>query len=599
MKLGTKIIVSFVCISILIATIGIVSQWYSNSVQNQLLTSNIETTKLVETTATIERGLYQSLVLLTAIKEAETTFDNETTIDEPTRGMLSQNFDKQIDDLVNSINAVKQQTIKLSLVESPEAFQNIQNLERSMSLYISLSSDWLMLVDENSEQVDAFFNTSISPFFRNRVIPDITKFRNNAIERQNIENDVLTSQLDQANYAIFVVSLICIVLAIIIALYVYRSIANPLAKLNISAQKFGKGDLDEEIEILSNDEIGELAESFNTMASNLKKRTLARDYLDNIIETIREALIVTDTDGLIVGINKAGLDMLHYHKDEIIGLPIKMFYDLENMGSEYVEQNKNGRVFEFSLLTKRKKRIPVLFSEADLVNGNGLVVGKVSVATDITERKKTDQQIKNSLKEKEILLAEIHHRVKNNLSVISGLLQLQIYKTKNDVVLDALSESQSRIQSISLVHEMLYQSDSLSLIDYRTYVNDLIQAIISIHMNESIKITVNSNIENISLDVSKAISCSLLLNEILVNSFKHAFIGMDKGTISISMKEREEEYELIVIDDGVGLKLEDYTESKSLGTTLINTLATQLRGELFFMSKEADNGTRIQFTFPK
>lgn len=596
MNLGSKIIVSFVCISILIATVGVVSHWYSNSVQNQLLSSNIETTKLVQITADIERDLYQSLVYLIAIKDADRRFENSTTIDEPTIGMLSNSFEKQIIDLSSSLDRVKKLIIEAA---HNETFRETERLDESLTFYTNLSTDWLMLIDEDVEEANALFNTSISPYFRNRVIPDISNLRSQAIEKQNQENELLTNQLEQANYVIAIVSIICVLLSVFIAFYVYRSIAKPLKELNKGARKIGEGNLEEQIQISSKDELGELATSFNTMASNLQKRTLARDYLDNIIETIRETLIVTDKEGIIVGVNKAGLEMLHYTKQEIIGMAVKDFFDLENMSKEYEANNKNGGVFEFCLLTKRKKRIPVLFSEAELINGSKEMVGKVYVATDITERKESDEQVKKSLKEKEVLLSEIHHRVKNNLAVISGILQLQAYETENEQVTKALTESQARIQSISLVHEMLYHSDTLSFIDYRTYVNDLIQAITSMHINEGKNITVNSNVDAISLDINQAIPCSLLLNEILVNSFKHAFKGKDEGEITVEMREKNGLIELNIEDNGVGIESEDVSNSKSLGKTLISTLVSQLKGEYKFGKNQKGVGTQINITFQK
>lgn len=599
MKLGNKIIVSFVCISILIATLGIVSHWYSNSVQNQLLKNNIETTKFVQITADIERDLYQSLVFLTAIKDTKKSLDSETTIDEPTIGMLSQSFEKQIVELSVSINQVKQFIADSETNTTLKYSYEVKRLDESLVFYTSLSTDWLKLVDEDVEEANALFNTSISPYFRNRVIPDISYLRNQAIEKQNNENEQLTSKLEQANYVIAFVSLICIFLSILIALYVYRSIAKPLKKLNNSARKIGEGNLDEKIQVTSSDELGELASSFNSMASNLKKRTLARDYLDNIIESIRETLIVTDIEGSIVGINKAGLEMLHYTKEEIIGTSVKEFFDLENMGDVYDKNNKSGSVFEFCLLTRRKNRIPVLFSEVELISGTGDMVGTVCVATDITERKEADEQVKKSLREKEILLSEIHHRVKNNLAVISGILHLQAYETDNEQVAKALSESQARIQSISLVHEMLYHSDTLSFIDYRSYVNDLVQAITSMHINESKNISVTSDVDNFSLDINKAIPCSLLLNEIIVNSFKHAFQGISEGQIRISMKEKDQIINLVVEDNGLGLDDNGMKKSDNLGTTLIKTLASQLNGEYKVSAGKNGAGTKVEITFKK
>ena len=599
MKLGNKIIVSFVCISILIATVGIVSQWYSNSVQNQLVTNNIETTKLVEITAGLERGLYQTLIYLTAIREAETNFDGKTTIDEPTISLLTKQFHDQLIEINESIAQIRSFILEKEVSDKTETIENLQRLEERLMLYSSLAINWLELQKEDSFQANILFNTSISPHFRNRLIPVISHLKEHVIEKQANENLALNEQLEQATYVIALVSIICVILSLLIAFYVYRSIANPLKKLNESAKKLGDGDLEERTEVSSKDEIGQLAASFNEMASNLKKRTIAKDYLDSIIESIQETLIVTDEEGYIVGINKAGLEMLHYSKDEIIGKPVRDFYDFNSMGGIYEKKSKNGNVFEFSLLTKRQNSIPVLFSEAELINGNGTKVGSVCVATDISERKKADLELKKSLKEKEVLLSEIHHRVKNNLAVISGILQLQVYETKNKEVNKALKESQTRIQSISLVHEMLYHSDTLAFIDYRTYVNDLIQAISSMHLNDSKEINFKTDIDSISLGVNQAIPCSLLLNEIIVNCYKHAFQDSEEGEISVFMKETDGEIQMIIEDSGIGVEEGEMLESGSLGSTLIKTLASQLNGTYSIGKRETGSGTKVQVTFKK
>ncbi len=581
----------------LIATVGIVSQWYSNSVQNQLVSNNIETTKLVEITANIERGLYQTLIYLTAIKEADTNLDGQTTIDEPTVSLMTDQFHNQLAEIDTSVGLIREFIMNGNMIEVSETIEYLKRLEDRVLLYSSLSTDWLNLEREDPEQADILFNTSISPHFRNRVIPVISHLREHTIEKQTLENAALTEKLDQATFGITIVSIVSVLLAILIAFYVYRSIANPLIKLNESAMRLGKGDLDEQIEIKNKDEIGQLASSFNEMASNLKKRTLARDYLDNIIESIQETLIVTDEEGNIVGINQSGLEMLHYTKEEILGLPIKDFFDFSAMGSVYEKKSKNGNVFEFSLLTKRKRSIPVIFSESELINGHGKKVGSVCVAADISEKKKADEQLKKSLKEKEVLLSEIHHRVKNNLAVISGILQLQAYETDDEEVNKALTESQSRIQSMSLVHEMLYQSDTLAFIDYRTYVHDLMQAISSMHINESKEITFKTDIEPISLDINQAIPCSLLLNEIIVNSYKHAFSDTEKGEVMVTMKEKAGVIHMVIEDNGIGIEEGEIEDASSLGSTLIKTLTSQLKGTFKMEKGEDGKGTKTTVRF--
>jgi PAS domain S-box-containing protein len=298
-------------------------------------------------------------------------------------------------------------------------------------------------------------------------------------------------------------------------------------------------------------------------------------------------------------VNNAGAKMLHYSKEEIIGKSVEEFFDLKNMKKQYEKKSGKGDIFEFALLTKRKNRIPVLFSEAELINAGGDKVGAVYVATDISERKKADQKMRESLKEKEILLSEIHHRVKNNLAVISGILQLQVYHTDNKKVNKALKESQSRIQSMSLVHEMLYQSESMAFINYKKYVNDLLQAISSMHLNEDRDIDIISEVEEVKFDLNQAIPCSLLLNEIIVNSYKHAFDDQSKGFIRVKMREEEGKVHLIVEDNGVGVTQETINTSESLGSTLIRTLTSQLKGTYEIGTLEDGTGTSIKVVFEK
>ncbi len=599
MRLGIKIILSFFCISFLIAAIGLISNWYTSSIQEQLSTNNKETTRVVEYTAEMERALYQSLIFLNAIKESDLQqeLENGITIDEPTVDLMKSEFEEEMGRVSQALQKVSQFLIMAEIKDSTEQISDIDRLRDRFQLYERLSKDWLVMKAEGSDQAKLIFNTTISPYFRNRIIPVISHLRQHTVDLQNVERESLNQNLEQANVVVKIVTLIFVLLSLGIAVFVYRSIADPLLRLNRSATLLGKGNLDERIHIDNKDEIGQLASSFNEMASNLKKRTMARDYLDNIIESIQEALIVTDEEGIIVGSNKAALKMLHYTKDEVMGVPVKQYYNLDDLGNEYEEHAGKDKVFEFSLITKRGNKVPVLFSESRLINSLGEEVGKVAVATDITQRKKADKQLRDSLREKEVLLSEIHHRVKNNLAVISGLLQLQIFETQNEEVNKALKESQSRIQSISLVHEMLYHSDSLAYIEYNNYVNDLLQAISSMHLSSGKNIQIRSEIDKISLDLNHAIPCSLLLNEIVVNAYKHAFEGQDEGEIVVKMKEERNEIALVIEDNGVGYKSGAESKEQGLGITLINTLTHQLKGTIEFETLNNGVGSRTTVRF--
>ena len=199
--------------------------------------------------------------------------------------------------------------------------------------------------------------------------------------------------------------------------------------------------------------------------------------------------------------------------------------------------------------------------------------------TDITDRKKAERNIMRSLEEKEVLLSEIHHRVKNNLAVISGLLQLQAYNAKDSDVQDILYESQNRIQSIAMIHEKLYQSDTFAHIELKNYISDLVNNIRNTYNKKNIKITIEA--DEIYLNITEAIPCALILNELIVNAFKHAFKKMQKGRVTIEMAQSKGYINLKVRDNGVGLP-DDFgmVSKKALGMTLIKTLVKQLNAEL-------------------
>lgn len=600
MRLGAKLIISFSCVSILIAASGLVSNWYTAAIQRQLLFNNIEITKVVDYTAKMERNLYQSLIYLNAIRDSGTNISKDGKLLEmPSVTLLHLQFKNEVNEFKLSFNNVKDFLAKNNDQLNTEQESNIKILEDRFRIYESLCNDWFEIITENPDQAPSMFRVSLDPFFRNRIIPAISNLREDTINRQNNENVRLNIQLDQANLVIRVFTVAAFIIAISIALYIYKSIANPLMKLNDSTKVFGRGNLDERIEVLTKDEIGELATSFNEMAANLQKRTIARDYLDNIIESIQETLIVTDPDDIVVYMNGAGEKLLHYEKEESIGRKLSEFFDpeyAELFNSVPIEDNKT---MELYLSTKEGKKIPVLFSLSELINQNNEKVGVVCVASNISERKSYEETLRKSLREKEVLLSEIHHRVKNNLAVISGLLQLQSYDSKDEIVKDALAESQSRIQSISIVHEMLYQNDSIAHIRYDAYIKELLHAISEMHFNSDKKIELTTDLDDISINLNQAISLSLLLNEVVINAYKHAFKGRKKGSIYISLKRKGEKIKLEVRDNGLGMNDVDPITTSSLGLTLIRTLTNQLHGDFEIRDNPGEGGTRFLIEFDR
>ncbi len=216
-------------------------------------------------------------------------------------------------------------------------------------------------------------------------------------------------------------------------------------------------------------------------------------------------------------------------------------------------------------------------------------------ALDVTDRKSYEMEIKRSLQEKEVLLAEIHHRVKNNLAVIAGLLELEVDSLENDAFNQIMRRNISRIHSIALVHEKLYEFQDFSNINFKTYIEELVRTIHTTYHTSEIPIELNFDLQEIKLNVNQAVPLAIIINEVITNAYKHAFKISEKGEIDIVMVQLNGEVMVRIRDNGVGLPESfdiDYTTS--LGMTLINTLAKQIDGKVLLQS---GNGTSFQITF--
>jgi two-component sensor histidine kinase len=215
---------------------------------------------------------------------------------------------------------------------------------------------------------------------------------------------------------------------------------------------------------------------------------------------------------------------------------------------------------------------------------------------EIVERARAEEMLRAALAEKEVLLREIHHRVKNNLQVITSLLNLEAGRIQDEQGVDVLRDSQSRIRAMALVHDHLYRSDNLSQIDFGSYVQTLINQVSYSHGASIRQIDIRSDIENILLPIDTAIPCGLIINELVANALEHAFPDDRHGSVRIEMKAQPNgSMVLAVSDDGVGVKPGFSLErAGSLGMTLINTLAKQLNGHV---ALDQTAGTSFQISF--
>ncbi len=266
-------------------------------------------------------------------------------------------------------------------------------------------------------------------------------------------------------------------------------------------------------------------------------------------------------------------------------------------------EKKLGGLNTFRWITKNGKEIWVETHVVVIIDENKKPVGLRGVSMDITQRKLAEEQIEASLKEKEVLLREIHHRVKNNLQLISSLLNLQSQYIKDKKALDIFIESQNRIKSMALIHEKLYKPKDLSSINFAEYVNDLALGLFDSYNIPESNIRLVVDMPNIFLTIDIAISLGLIINEAVSNAIKHAFPpdmlkNGGKGEIIIRMYEDEnDEWIVILKDNGKGFPENiNFRETESLGLQLINTLVEQHNGTIELIK---NNGTEFFIALPK
>jgi len=219
----------------------------------------------------------------------------------------------------------------------------------------------------------------------------------------------------------------------------------------------------------------------------------------------------------------------------------------------------------------------------------------VSVGIDITYRVQAEEQLKSSLKEKEVLLKEIHHRVKNNLQVISSLLKLQSGYVKDEDTLALFQDSYNRVRSMALIHENLYRSSDLGVIDVADYIRNLTANLLGSYTRSDRHIDLKLDLEHHWLDVDTAIPCGLIINELVSNSFKYAFEMITEGQIYVKFTRERDQFLLVVRDNGIGLPADfDMTTIESLGLQLVQNLTAQLGGDI---SLDSCKGTCFTITF--
>lgn len=309
--------------------------------------------------------------------------------------------------------------------------------------------------------------------------------------------------------------------------------------------------------------------------------------------------LTTDTKPeKFVEVNDLACTMTGYSREELLGLtPLDLIVpeEIEQVyKSQQILSEKKHRVFERTLITKEGGRIPCEIS-SHLFELNG-VPTVLAIVRDITERKKAEEDLRAALKEKDIMLLEIHHRVKNNMQIMSSLLRLQARQISDEKAQEAFSESQTRIHSMAMIHEKLYQSKDFSSIDFAGYIDKMITHLFVVYQVESKRIRFKMDMPSIEIDINRAIPCGLIVNELVSNALKYAFPKEKKGELTVRMfKDESSKYHLTVKDTGVGFPESiDIQKPQTLGLQIVNDLTNQLDGKL---ELRREGGTEFEITF--
>ena len=258
---------------------------------------------------------------------------------------------------------------------------------------------------------------------------------------------------------------------------------------------------------------------------------------------------------------------------------------------------KKGKSYKFEAqLASGKKTYWLEVFMSPIYDTKGNVIEVSMVAHDSSEKKLISLNITESLKEKEILLKEIHHRVKNNLQVISSILNLQSSYVTDENTLEILQESRNRIRSMAIIHENLYRTEDFSSINFSSYLENLLANLVaSYRINE--EVVLETNLEEVDLVLDQAIPCGLLVNELITNALKYAWKQGEKGTITIILYQQKSTIHLNIFDDGVGLPFNFHEKkTETLGLQLVETLIEQLDGDL---DVQNENGTKYFIKFEK
>lgn len=336
----------------------------------------------------------------------------------------------------------------------------------------------------------------------------------------------------------------------------------------------------------------------------MSDRTRLEGFFRQIVEAAPNAMVMVNMAGRVEMVNAQAERMFGYTRNEILGQSIEMLVPERFRGRHSglrASLFDNPRTLpmaagrDFYAVRKDGSEFPVEIGLNPIETEDGPMV--LSAIVDISHRKEEEERIRIALKEKDILLGEIHHRVKNNLQIIYSLLDLQSARITDPAALSLLRDSQNRVHSMALIHQTLYGSRDFARVDFALFIDTLLPALIRSYGIDANRISVHVDVEPVRLPIDVAVPCGLVVNELITNVFKHAFRDRDRGEIRVALtRQLGNEALLSVSDDGVGLPDHvDTAQTDTLGLQLVELLAGQIDGTV---SIHRSDPTRFSLRFP-
>ena len=313
------------------------------------------------------------------------------------------------------------------------------------------------------------------------------------------------------------------------------------------------------------------------------------EYLGQAFHRMPVAMIVVDQQGTISRANGLAESTFGYASGELLGLSVEALvpdrfrarhpqYRQGFTSEEHARPMGAGR--DLSGRRKDGSEFPVEIGINPVETGEGPMV--LSVILDLSERKQSERRIQDALQQKDLLLKEVHHRVKNNLQVIHSLLDLQALTIEDAGMVGMLRDSQNRIRSMSMIHQTLYQSQDFAQVDFDQFLGGLLPRLMESYASSAGHVTIDVQARDVKLPINEAIPCGLIVNELVSNALKHGFTGGRRGSIQVAITQAEDQHiEMSISNDGHPIPDElELDHTGSLGLQLVQLLTQQLRGKL-------------------